>query len=114
MPAKTRHPVDSTLRVRQTRARRKIASLRQDAGWPMWPVRKFFEEHSLPITWWVMVSEVYNAPFSDRNIRIAELMPLEAFTNLVRNEPGVEHSILVTGTTEVVLVRPRYLKDEVL
>jgi hypothetical protein len=114
MPVKTRQPAASTIRVRRTRVRKKIAALHGSAGWPQWPVRVFFDEHSLPITSWVKLSEIYDAPFSDRNIRIAELMPLADFEQLVRNEPAVESAWLRILTDDTLIVRPRYLGSEVL
>jgi hypothetical protein len=115
MPVKTRQPAASTLRVRQTRARKKIAQLRKDPNWLAWVVRQFYIGHDIEISSWVMADELFDAEVTDKNIRVSLFLPnKEDFIRNLKDSPAIETATLRAKTEDITLVRPRYLRNEVL
>jgi len=115
MPAKTRQPAASTLRVRQTRARKKISKLREDNNWLVFAIQQFYLGHDVPLSFWVKAEEIYDAPGIGKEIPVSILLTdKSAFFRNLQNSPALETAVLRFETQDITLVRPRFLQNEVL
>src|ERR1700731_1026400 len=114
MPVKTLQPAASPIRVRASRARRKIANLRKSEDWYGWVVRQFYADHNIEISMWVRADEVIDAEVTDKNIQLGLLFQdRQAFLENLKDSPSIEKAILRIKTEDITLVRPRWLGTEV-
>jgi hypothetical protein len=103
----------SAPRVRRWRARKKIAELRKHETWLLWALQQFYEERNIPISAWVRASDLYESPVTDRDIQIKVVMPddRDFFRDL--DNPAIALATVRQGPDVVLLIRPRYLRNEV-
>ena len=114
MPNRVLQPAASTTRVRRTRTRRKIAQLQKDdTNWLLFILQQFYIGHDIPITAWTLADEIFEAPVTDKDIQASVLIPHDAFIQNLQNSPAIATARLRVLTHDVLLVRPRWLQNEV-
>jgi hypothetical protein len=114
MATKTAKPAPSTLRGRRFRARKKITELRKDPNWLAWVVRQFYLDHDIEIATWVTADELFDAEITDNNIQVSFFLLKEDFLRNLKDSPAIETAMMRIRKDDVMLVRSRYLRNEVL
>ena len=116
MPGK-RKTAPSTPRVRRHRLKKEIERLREGrhGKWnlALWALQTYFSEHDLPVTTFIRALDLHTAEVSDSNIKISVFIPSEAEFLKSLNDPDIEIAT-VRLDQDVVIVRPKFLKDEIL
>lgn len=114
MPVKTVRPSPSTIRVRKTRARKKIANLRKSEDWYGWALRQFYCGHDIEIAVWVRADEVVESEVTDKDIQLGILFrDKKTFIENLSRSPSIEKATLRVKMEDITLVRPLWLGTEV-
>jgi hypothetical protein len=116
MPKRVRQPAPSTVRVRRTRTRRRIAKFQKDdTNWLLFIIQQFYIGHDIPLNSWTLADEIFDAPVTDKDIQASVLLPdKNTFIQNLQNSPAIETARLTVLGHDVLIVRPRWLRNEVL
>jgi hypothetical protein len=112
------------------RTQRKIARLRKDENWLALAIRQFYLRREIPLTYWVKADEIYDSPGIEDDIQVPALFELnfsgrnldayqlaqsrQAFIRNLQDSPSIETAILRVKMEDITLVRPKWLRNEVL
>jgi hypothetical protein len=103
----------STSRVQTHRRRKVIQKIANESDWTVAALQNFYLDYDLPITTWIQASEFFDAEITSENLPV-KLFYSSNWDEFVKhlNDPGIETAMLKSGTNNSLLIRPRFLKDD--
>ena len=105
--------VPSTERSRLCRTRQKIDAIIEECSWFTRAVELYWIGYDLPISTWATATDFYNGIITDAELGVREFFPdYEIFLRYLKSDRGIERATLRQGMADVLLIRQRFLNDE--
>jgi hypothetical protein len=103
----------STARMQIHRKRKAIRQIATESDWTVAALQNFYLDYDLPITTWIQASEFFDAEITSENLPV-KLFYSSNWDEFVMhlNDPGIEITMLKSGINNSLLIRPRFLKDD--
>ena len=98
----------SAPRMRKFRERHKRIELCRNSDWIVWMLQSYFHEYNIPITDWVRANDFYKNPIGSSDMKIMLSLPNWDFFVEKLNNSEIEKSTLKIGSTNIILIRPRW------
>ena len=109
---KTKQP--STKRVQQHRKRKRIAEIKKKSRWLVWALQTFYREHDIPLSTWIPALDLHTSPVTVHDIQVSVFLPNEDDFIRHLDDAGIEKAIVRIDQKDAVIVRPKFLGDEIL
>ena len=111
MPIST--PSPATQRTQLFNLRKKIAAISEQCSWVTAAVQNYWIDYELLVSTWVPVADFYGGVITKDEIGVKQFFPDEVtFLRYLNNDPGIELTTVRQNRKDVLLVRPRFLDDQ--
>jgi hypothetical protein len=104
----------STRRVQEHRKRKKIAEISEFSRWISWFVRMHYQSQTIPLTTFVPALDLYTKPVDVQGTAIDIKVFFRGEEDFLRasKDVGIDRKIVRIDQKDVVIIRPKFLREE--